>query len=71
MRLTAAFALAALVPAALNAAPQAPSRLTVRMCGGNARTVDLPGPRPAHEGEDCPKACHASCSRKRPGERPA
>lgn len=71
MRLAAAFALLALLPTALNAAPAAAARLTVPMCGGEARTVELPGPRPKHDREECPKACHAGCSRKRPGERPA
>lgn len=65
MRLTAAFALVALVPAALNAAPPMAMHLTMPVCGGDAGTVDLPGPRPEHEREDCPKACHAGCSRKR------
>jgi hypothetical protein len=66
----------ALVPAALNAAPPASRAIFAPICSGDgaSRSVPLGGGLPAKplngEPHGCLKACHADCSRKRPG-RPA
>jgi hypothetical protein len=70
VKLISAFALVALLPAAMNAAPAAAS-VNVTLCSGTgqARSVSVPvSPgAPARQGDDgcCVKGCHAGSSRKR------
>ena len=68
------FALAALLPAALNASPgSAAGRLLVPLCSGDGvvRQVSVPlGPMPLPGGDMpgcCAKGCHAGGNRKRSG----
>jgi len=67
------FALLAIMPAALHAAPMMRSdNLLVPICTGDGQTrlVEIPkgGSVPRNGGEqDCVKGCHAGSSRKRTG----
>lgn len=73
MRLAALFALAALVPAASNAAP-VQAVMTVPLCTGDgqARLITMPLGSSEIPGKEepgcCVKGCHASGQRKRAGK---
>lgn len=69
------FALLAIMPAALHAAPMlASDSLLVPICTGDGQTrlVTIPKGGPAAPGQrgeaDCIKGCHGGFSRKRPGQ---
>lgn len=72
-RAASLFALLAIMPAALHAAPVlASDSLLVPICTGDGQTrlVEIPkgGSAPRNGGEqDCVKGCHAGSSRKRTG----
>ena len=63
------FALVALVPASVNAAPPAQTEITVATCAGGERTITVPMQPDAPARRDaqpcCAKGCHTECSRKR------
>lgn len=73
MRLAAIFALAALVPAASNAAP-VQGIMTMPLCTGDGQTRLITVPLgssdiPGKDGSGCcVKGCHASGNRKRAGK---
>jgi hypothetical protein len=69
-RVTTLFALAALVPAACNAAPAIAASLLVPLCSGDGqvRMVEVPagnGAPGSDQAPCCVKGCHAGSSRKR------
>lgn len=69
MKLTILFALVAMVPASLNAAPASQLAIATPACAGGERTIIIPmqpGAPVRPDGQPCcAKGCHAECSRKR------